>query len=145
MTPEKRSGSFITVSSPHGPRPRSPGLADAARRLPPPARRCPSSYRAPRAKSRSGPAERRAPRLGRQHPLERLTAVGHLARRSRRAGQARKDVAGDQLDLRGLVTVGEEDEPIHARIDVGAKLRNALVCSPADRVLDLLFAPGGHI
>src|SRR5262245_5111151 len=74
-----------------------------------------------------------------------IASVRHLARRRRRAGQARKDVAGDQLDLLGFVAVGDEDEPIHPRLDVGAKLRDTLVRVPANRVLDRRFAPGRHV
>src|SRR5215510_7850729 len=115
MTPEKRSGSFMEASSP---------------RRPSPARRCPSSYRSPRAKSRSAPAG---------------PAVRHLARRRRRAGQAGKDVAGDQLDLLGLVAIRDEDEAVHPRLDVGTQLLHALVSTAADRVLDRRFAPRGHV
>src|SRR5262245_8008126 len=121
MTPEKRSGSLITVSSP------ARDLVDDF----------PSSYRSLRAKSRSRPAAPSrggacrpprvpsAPARAPSTPLERLAAVRHLARRRRRAGQAGKDVAGDQLDLLGLVAIGDEDEAIHPGLHVGPKLPGA--------------------
>src|SRR6476659_5800953 len=65
--------------------------------------------------------------------------------RSRRSAQRGKDLPGDDLDLLGLVAVGDQDDAIDARGHVGAELLDALPGAAADRVLDGRLAPGGHV
>src|SRR5262249_31760396 len=59
--------------------------------------------------------------------------------------EGRKDLPRDDLDLLGLVAVGDQDQPVDAGVDVGAELGHALVDAAADRVVDRGFAPRGHV
>src|SRR5256885_3718394 len=75
---------------------------------------------------------------------------GLLAERWARAhvgglGEAGENLAGDELDLRGLVAVRDQDEAVHPRRRVGRELGHALLDAPADGVLDRGFAPRGHV
>src|SRR5499427_476724 len=133
MTPEKRSGSFIAASSP------ARHLVDDFLGRHDAAVGQPADVR-----HRTGHHERchvPGPRCAVAEAAGRLTAVRHLARRRRRAGEPGKDVAGDQLDLLRLVAIGNEDEAVHPRLDVGAQLLDALVSTAPDGVLDRRFAP----
>src|SRR5439155_24549070 len=71
----------------------------------------------------------------------------NVARRGRpsRSAKLRQDLARDQLDLLGLVPVGDEDDPVDAGPDLGAELLDALVGAAAHGVLDRRLAPGRHV
>src|SRR2546422_9065305 len=58
-----------------------------------------------------------------------------------RSAQGGEDLFGDDLDLRGLVAIGDEDQAVDARGHVGAQLLDALLHAAADGVLDRRLAP----
>src|SRR5712691_5112900 len=61
------------------------------------------------------------------------------------SSQTRQDLTGDDLDLVGLVAVGDQDDAVDAGVDVGAELSHALLHAAADRVLDRRLAPGRDV